>query len=87
MKKFKYPLYVISRGHGQKEIRINLQSKPLPESETSGQVYCDKVSSEKGLARWLQKYHTAEPAFRPGLIGELLEGNTITRTASIYTTK
>ena len=85
MKNFKFPLYVISRGHGQKEIKIKLESEPLAESETSGQVYCDKIKSMAELGKWLKNYHSEESERHPLLIERLLVGDEIARIASIYT--
>ena len=86
-KNFKYPLYIVSRGYGQKEIKIKLQSEPLAENETSGQVYCDKINSEKGFEKWFKNYYPEKPERRRQLIEDLLTGNEIVRIASIYTDK
>ena len=84
MKNFKFPLYIVSRGHGQEEIRIKLQSEPLAESEINGQVYCDKIDSKKELENWLKEYHSEDATHYPQLINQLLSGNTIIRIAEIY---
>ena len=85
MKNFKFPLYIVSRGHGQEEIRIKLQSEPLAESEINGQVYCDKIDSKKELENWFNKYFPEEPERHPRLIKHLFTGNAIIRLAEIYT--
>ena len=84
MKNFKFPLYVVSKGHGQKEIKINLKPNPLAETETNGQIYCDKINNKKELENWLKEYHSEDSAHYPQLIKQLLSGNTIIRIAKIY---
>ena len=87
MKNFKFPLYIVSRGYGQKEIKIKIQSEPLAENETSGQVYCDKINNKKGFEKWFRSYYPEEPKRRQQLIEDLLAGNEIIRTGTIYTNK
>ena len=84
MNNFKFPIFIVSKGYGQKEIKINLQPNPLAETETNAQIYCDKINNKKELENWLKEYHSEDSAHYPQLINQLLSGNTIIRIAEIY---
>ena len=84
MKKFEFPVYIISRGYGTKIVSARLSQEAIT-PENPNTEYCDKITSANRLNNWLKEYSNVPKDDYAEAKRLLLNGDTIKWEPSTYT--